>query len=133
MIVNNEKYKKQLIFTNGKKQKNSEVYRSILMEINEKYSEHDLPTFVFDIKQMRTKFKWCVSTCKRMSMTICHATGIKRIQDKKGFEKWFDLLYPLIKLFDSFQPDNTSGTGESLFLTIKSAGAGKKIRRQKFY
>ena len=73
-------------------------------------------------------------------MTISTATGIKRIQDDKGFGKWFDLLYPLIVSRDSCQPDqavepmvepvtmtesdNTSGTGESLFVPIR--GAAKK-------
>lgn len=138
IIVNNDNYKKKLVFTNLKKQKNSEVYGSILKELNTRYSKHEPPTtFPFNIMQMRTKFKWCVSTCKKMCMTIPTATGIKRVQDEKGFGKWFDLLYPLIKSRDSCQPEqalepttmsdcenNTSG--DSLFVPIKSSAAGKK-------
>ena len=143
IIVNSESYKKKLIFTNVKKQKNSEVYDSILLELTQRYSEHTPPThFPFNVKQMRTKFKWCVSTCKKISMTIRTATGIKRIQDEKGFGKWFDLLYPLIKSRDSCQPEqaiepepitlseseagSTSGTGESLFVPLKGGNTKKK-------
>ena len=88
---------------------------------------------------MRTKFKWCVSNCKKISMTILTATGIKLIQDEIGFGKWFDLLFPLIKSCDSCQPDqavepnkssvtesehNTSG--DSLFVPIKETTTKKK-------
>ncbi|XP_028396162.1 uncharacterized protein LOC114520140 [Dendronephthya gigantea] len=41
-------------------------------------------------------------------MKSCHenktATGIQRFQDEKGFGKWFDLLFPLVKTRDSCQP-----------------------------
>lgn len=139
IIVNNEKYKKRLIFTNVKKQKNTEVYDSILNEIKERYAgRNPESTFPFNVQQMRTKFKWCVSTCKKLSMTIRTATGIKRIQDEKCFGKWFDLLYPLIKSRDSCQPEqalepavaseseNTSGTGEALFVPVRGGNATRK-------
>ena len=67
IIVNNEKYKKRLIFTNVKKQKNTGVYDSILNEIKERYAgRNPESTFPFNVQQMRTKFKWCVSTCKKL-------------------------------------------------------------------
>lgn len=140
VIVNSESYKRKLIFTNVKKQKNSEVYEDILMDISKRCSERKPPTtFPFNVQQMRTKFKWCVSTCKKLSMTIRTATGIKRIQDEKGFGKWFDLLYPLIQSRDSCQPDqaveppvsavaesenNTSG--DSLFVPIRRTTGNKR-------
>ena len=87
-IVNNEKYKKKLIFTNVKKQKISEAYSSILMGINERYSEYDPPaTFPFDIKHMRTKFKWCVSTCKKNVYENPHPNGNKTYTRREGFWK----------------------------------------------
>ena len=125
--------------TNIKKQNNTEVYDSILNDIKERYAgRNPESTFLFNVQQMRTKFKWCVSTSKKLSMTIHRATGIKRIQDEKGFEKWFDLLYPLIKSRDSCQPkqalepavasesENTSGTGEALFVAVRGENATRK-------
>ena len=53
---------------------------------------------------MRTKFKWCYSTCKKVSLTIKTVNDATRFIDEKGYEKWFDLLYPLIKSRDSCQP-----------------------------
>ena len=98
IIVNNEKYKKKLGFTNLKKRKNSEVYGSILEKLSTRYSRRDpSTTFRFNVTHMRTKFKWCVSTCKKLYMAIRTATRIKRVQDEMGFGKWLDLLYPLIK------------------------------------
>ena len=59
IIVNNEKYKKRLIFTNVKKQKNTGVYDSILNEIKERYAGRNPESnfFQFNVQQMRTKFK----------------------------------------------------------------------------
>lgn len=54
---------------------------------------------------MRTKFKWCVSVCKKVALTIQTATGIKRFIEEKGYGKWFDGLFPLIKSRDSCQPE----------------------------
>lgn len=54
---------------------------------------------------MRTKFKWCVATCKRICLTVKTASGVKRVTDEKGYGKWFDLLYPIVKSRDSCQPE----------------------------
>ena len=43
--------------------------------------------------------------CKKVALTIQTATGIKRFVEDKGFSKWFDLLFPLIKGRDSYQPE----------------------------
>jgi hypothetical protein len=59
----------------------------------------------FTIQQIRTKFKRCVSDCKQAAMTIKTATGIQRFQDEKGYGKWFDMLFPLVKTRDACQPD----------------------------
>lgn len=54
---------------------------------------------------MRTKFNWCVATCKRICLTVKTAIGVKRLTDDKGYGKWFDLLYPIVKSRDSCQPE----------------------------
>ena len=54
---------------------------------------------------MRTKFKWCVATCKRICLTVKTSSGVKRLTDEKGYGKWFDLLYPIVKSRDSCQPE----------------------------
>ena len=106
IIVNDENFARKLIFTNVKKQKNTEVYGKILNRLKERYSQYSPPSsFPLTVEQMRTKFKWCVATCKRISLTIATKSGIKRIQDEKGYGQWFGLLYPLIKSRDSCQPE----------------------------
>lgn len=51
--------------------------------------------FYFTIDQMRSKFKKCVSECKKGALTIKSGTGIKRFQEdiyamENGFvlQKW---------------------------------------------
>jgi hypothetical protein len=147
IIVNDEGHSRNLIFTNVKKQKNTEVYKKILNSLQQRYSQYDPPsTFPFTVVQMRTKFKWCVATCKKISLTISTKSGIKRIQDDKGYGQWFNLLYPLIKSRDSCQPEQAiepdslnnsiSGSEESsslcreptppMFVPIKSRVREKK-------
>ena len=147
IIVNDESYSRNLIFTNVKKQKNTEVYNKILNKLQERYSQYDPPlSFPFTVPQMRTKFKWCVATCKKISLTVSTKSGIKRIQDDKGYGPWFNLLYPLIKSRDSCQPeqaiepdslnDSISGSEESsslsreptppMFVPIKNRAKQKK-------
>ncbi len=147
IIVNDESYSRNLIFTNVKKQKNTEVYNKIPNNLQERYSQYNPPlSFQFTVPQMRTKFKWCVATCKKISLTISTKSGIKRIQDEKGYGQWFNLLYPLIKSRDSCQPEQAiepdslnncvSGSEESsslsreptppMFVPIKSRAKEKK-------
>ena len=98
--VNNENFKEKLIFTNNRRATNTEIYKRALDQIKERQ-----PIFPFTVDQMRNKFKWCVSTCKKVALTIQTATGIKRFAEDKAFGKWFDALFPLIKSRDSCQPE----------------------------
>ena len=40
-----------------------------------------------------------------MALTIETATGIKQFVEEKGFSKWFDALFPLVKSRDSWQAE----------------------------
>ena len=97
VICNDAELVRKLFFTNVKKSSNTDAYEKVLPLL-----ENDFP---FMIKQMRNKFKWCVSVCKRACLTIKTASGISRFVDDKGYGKWFDLLYPLVKSRDSCQPE----------------------------
>jgi C-terminal processing protease CtpA/Prc len=71
IIVNDENFTRKRIFTNVKKQKNTEVYGKILNRLNERYSQYSPPSsFPLTVEQISSKFKWCVATCKRISLTI---------------------------------------------------------------
>lgn len=59
----------------------------------------------FTVAQVRTKFKKCISECKKAALTIKTATGVKRFQDDKDYGVWFDRLYELVKTRDSCRPD----------------------------
>jgi hypothetical protein len=104
IITSNESYQRKLIFTNTKNQNNGKIYGEILDKLKERANERG-EQIDFTIQQIRTKFKRCVSDCKHAAMTIKTATGIQRFQDEKGYGKWFDLLFPLVKTRDSCQPD----------------------------
>ena len=103
IITCNERYQRKLIFTNTKNQNNGIIYGEILNKLKERANERG-DQITFTIQQIRTKFKRCVSDCKQAAMTIKTATGIQRFQDEKGYGKWFDLLFPLVKTRDSCQP-----------------------------
>ena len=45
----------------------------------------------------RSKFKKCVSECKRAALTIKTGTGIKKFQEGKNFGAWLNKLYDIVK------------------------------------
>ncbi len=106
MIVNDDELVRKLIFTNVKKRKNSDAYQKIVPKLNQKYQKAFGKDFPFTVKQMRNKFKWCISTCKKICLTVKTASGVKRFVDSKGYGNWFNLLYPLVKTRDSCKPEN---------------------------
>ena len=60
--------------------------------------------FPFSVVQSRTKFKACVSTCKKAAMMRKTASGLKNFIDKKGYGGWFTKLYPFVESRDSCNP-----------------------------
>lgn len=84
IIVSNEQHKTKLIFRNLKFQQNGEIYGRIREELQQRCAarEQSMP---FSIDQLRSKFKKCVSECKRAALTIKTGTGIKRFQEDKGY------------------------------------------------
>ena len=61
--------------------------------------------FAMTVNQMRTKFKKYVSQCKQAALTQKTATGIKTYQEDRGFGKWFNALFDVVKTRDSCQPE----------------------------
>ena len=61
--------------------------------------------FEATIPQLRNKFKKCVGKCKKAALTITTETEIKIFQDSKGYGKWFNQLFQLVKSRDSCQPE----------------------------
>ena len=102
--MSNSSYKKKLIFTNTKNQRNGELYGEILKEGKARASakgEH----FNFSVNQLRSKFKKCVSLCKQAALTQKSATGIKRFQEDQGLGKCFTTLFQVVKTRESCQPN----------------------------
>ena len=62
--------------------------------------------FTMTTNQMRTKFKKYVSQCKQAVLTQKTGTGIKRYQEDRGFGKWFNALFDVVKTRDSCQPEH---------------------------
>ena len=112
IVVNSDYYKRKLIFTNTKNQRNGEIYEQIQKEMQQRAAKRN-SKFMFSISQMRTKFKKCVSDCKNAAMTIKTATGIKRFQDSQGYGKWFPTLFAVVKTRESCQPEQAIEPSQS--------------------
>lgn len=104
IIVNDEYFRKKLIFTNTKNQKNSEIYSKLLLQLQKRCSERN-DSCPYSAPQLRTKFKKCVAECKKAAMTMKTASGIARFQEERGYGIWFSSLFALVKTRDSCQPD----------------------------
>ena len=88
---------------NLKNKKNADIYEKILEELKARGSKRgeDVP---FSAVQLRTKLKKSISECKKVALTVKTATGIKQLQEEKGYGAWFNQLYALVKTRDSCQP-----------------------------
>lgn len=104
IVITNDYYKKKLIFVNTKTQQNGKVYEKVLKELKSR-SEGKGKSVPFTVGQVRTRFKKCISECKKAALTIKTATGVKRFQDEKNYGVWFDRLFELVKTRDSCRPD----------------------------
>ena len=60
----------------------------------------------FNINQVTTKFKKCISICKQAALTIKTSTGIKRFQEERELGEWFNQLFPVVRTRDSCQPEH---------------------------
>ena len=107
IIVNNENYKKRLIFQNTKYQQNGVLYNSILQEPKRTaVARGDVVEFT--VSQLHNKFKQCVGDCKKAALMTKTATGGKRFPNERGFGLWFDHLFALIKTKGSCNPDKAT-------------------------
>ena len=104
IVASRRFYKRKLIFTNTKCQRNSEIYAEILTQLKKRASARG-KEFQFSVNQLRTKFKKSVSGCKQAALTIRTATGIKRSQEDRGPANWFKPLFEVVQTRDSCQPD----------------------------
>ena len=132
IVVSNTYYKRKLIFTNTKCQRNGEIYEEILTELKERASARG-KELKFSVKQLRTKFKKCVSDCKQAALTIKTATGIKRFQEDRGLGNWFKPLFAVVQTRDSCQPDqaiepSSLEQSTSSEKSSKSADADKSLQ-----
>ena len=110
IICENEKYKEKLLLTNVKNVKNSEYYKKVIQEIEERCTERG-ETFPYDLKQTRDKFKRCVSACREAALKIKTSSGIKRFQEEKEYGQWFTKLYGVVKSFENCQPEQSIEPG----------------------
>lgn len=132
IIVGNEDYKKKLIFSNTKFQRNGELYGKIKLELEQRCASRG-ESVSFSVDQLRSKFKKCVGECKRVALTIKTATGIKRFLDDKGYGKWFDKLFAIVKTRDSCQSDQALEPSTLEFVRNKgesSSGTDKVLKSE---
>ena len=138
IITSSEYYQRKLIFTNTKTQNNAVIYEKILVDLKKRADARG-EVASFTVQQIRTKFKRCIGECKQAAMKIKNATGIECFQDEKGFGKWFNMLFPLVKTRDSCQPDlavepsslNDLSEEEEVARTLEDFVPVKKIKLPK--
>ena len=106
IILENEKYKTKLLLTNTKNVKNGVYYDQVITELKKRFEERD-EEFTYNVPQTRSKFKRCVSICRKAALTIKTASGIKRFQEEKEFGPWFQKLYEVVCTMDSCQPEQS--------------------------
>ena len=78
IIVSSDQYKKKLIFQNVKCQQNAEIYGKIREELKKGCTSRG-ENLSFTVDQLRSKFKKCVSECKRAALTIKTGIGKEKI------------------------------------------------------
>ncbi len=124
IIVTNDYFKRKLIFTNSKNQKNADVYQKVLNELK-KRAESRGKEVPFTVIQLRTKFKKVVAECKKAALVMKTATGIKRFQEEHGYGSWFNQLFALVKTRDSCQPEQAIEPSSKLNETSESNSPGQ--------
>ena len=96
IIISSDYFKKKLIFTNVKTQKNGQIYAEVLAELKKRCKSRN-ENVSFTVPQLRSKFKKLVAECKRVALTTKTSSGVKRFQDDKGYSNWFNQLFEVIK------------------------------------
>ena len=130
VIISKEYYKKNLIFTNTKNQKNGQIYANIAKELQERAAARG-QSFLFVAKQLHTKFKNLISICKNAALTVKTGTGIKRFQDDKGYGNWFKALFPVVRTRDSCKPDQAIEPSSDTPRTATSSPSGSSSSTSK--
>ena len=67
IVLTNDYYQRKLIFVNTKNQQNGKVYEKVLNELKSR-AESKGSNVPFSVAQVRTKFKKCISECKKSSI-----------------------------------------------------------------
>ena len=119
IICSDSSLKQQLVCENTKKSANTAIYAKVLREMKNRSAAREQECD-FAVNQVRNKFKSCVSWCKRAALTITTATGITRFKNNKGFGRWFDQLYPVVKSRDSCQKEQGIEPGSSYSTEVAS-------------
>ena len=83
------------MLTNTKNVKNGVYYDQVITELKKRFEQRD-EEFTYNAPQTRSKFKRCVSICRKAALTIKTASGIKRFQEEKefGFKNFAKLFVP---------------------------------------
>ena len=106
IILENEKYKAKLLLTNTKNVKSGVYNDQVITELKKRFEERD-EEFTYNVPQTRSKFKRCVSICRKAALTIKTASGIKRFQEEKEFGPWFQKLYKVVCTMGNCQPEQS--------------------------
>lgn len=122
IMCNSDYYKRKIIFTNSK---NNEICSKLQKDLQESLEAcgHQLQ---FTIKQVRNKLKKLISECIKVALTIKTMTGIDCCQEQKNYGSWFPMLFSLVKICDSCQPERAmepSSSGSSEDVHKQSSGS----------
>ena len=78
----------------------------VITELKKRFEDRD-EEFTYNVPQTRSKFKRCVSICRKTVLTIKTLSGIKRFQEEKEFGLWFQKLYEVVCIIDNCQSEQS--------------------------
>ena len=104
IIISSDYYKKKLIFTNTKNQRNGDIYAKVLAELKERAAARK-EEVTYNIAQIRTKFKKIISECKGEALKIKTSSRVKNFVEEKDYGKWFNDLFAIVKTRDACRPE----------------------------
>ena len=101
IICDSDYYRSMLIFTDTPNLKNSYVYAKAVEEANKRIPTHikhmkTLP----NVSQARNKFKKLVSICRHTAKLCSSDAEVEEKKRERGYGRWFDKLFPLVKARD---------------------------------
>ena len=103
IILDNNKYKEKLLFTNVKNVEYGQYYGKVIEELKKKRCSERGEELPFNVAQTRQKFKSCINICRDAAMKVKTSSSVKHLQQDKELGSWFGKLLSIASSMDNCQ------------------------------